>query len=184
MITKEGLKLPLKEEEELINQINREIDIFALDYDNVPVWLQEYKRSWLAQGIKPFATFPYKITKTYITMFQKAFDGTRSWSDRLASIMALGTIIAASAYYIDKKRGEQKTPPASDTAPSAVSSAGRINIGEDEKGKEKFTRISKYPFINLSEAGLQVADGNVEEAYRVMRDMIGRIVQFFHYLLL
>lgn len=174
-ITKEGLRLPTKEEEEMIDYINREVDLYALDYDNVSVFLQQYKRGFLGQAIKPFAIYPYKITKTYTDMVQAAFDGTRPWNERMASIMAFGTLVGVSAYIIDRNRKNQTTPAAGEETPGAVSPAGKVFLGTDEEGKEKFTRISKYPFVNLSEAGLQASEGNLEDAWRVIRDMIGSV---------
>lgn len=175
MITKEGLKLPTKEEQELIAAINEQVDLFGLDYDNVPVQLAQYKRGVLGQALKPFAVFPYKITKMYMTLIEAAFDGTKSWQDRLSSIMALGTMVGIAAWIIEERRKKQKTPVVGENAPSAVKAAGRVLIGEDEEGKEMFTKISKYPFINLAEAGLQASDGNIDAAYQVIRDMIGSV---------
>jgi hypothetical protein len=89
--------------------------------------------------------------------------------------MALGTLIGVFAYAIDQRRKKQKTPAVGANAPGAVSAAGKVLIGEDANGNEMFTRISKYPFINLSEAGLQASDGNISAAWQVIRDIIGSV---------
>lgn len=175
MITKEGLKLPTKEEQELIALINEQVDMYGLDYDNVPVQLAQYKRGVLGQALKPFAVFPYKITKMYMSMIEAAFDGTKSWQDRLSSIMALGTMVGIAAWVIEERRKKQLTPIVGDNAPSSVKAAGRTYLTTDDEGREMFTKISKYPFINVAEAGIQASDGNIDAAYQVVRDMIGSV---------
>jgi|10_taG_2_1085330.scaffolds.fasta_scaffold00321_11 hypothetical protein len=174
-ITKEGLKLPTAEEEALIAAINREADQFALDYDNIPTWLANYKKSAGIQSVKPFAVFVYKINKQFMSHVENFLDGTKSLDDRLAAILTLGTMLGAIGYRLNENKKESTVPAVGENAPSSQSSAGQYYLGTNEDGTEKFTRVGKYPYVNLAEAGLQLADGNSAEAWKVMSNMIGSV---------
>lgn len=174
-MTKEGLKLPNEEEKALLDEINTEIDLFAYDYENVPIWMEKYQQSTLGQAVKPFAKYPYKYAKMLTEMVGQAFDRTKPWQERLAKLLALGTLIGIYAGYRQHKKKEKKTPEVDETAPAQVSTRGRLLVGTDEEGKEMFVRTSKYPYLNVTEAGLQVSEGNFNTARQQVTDMIGSI---------
>ena len=175
MVTKEGLKLPDAEEKAIIDEINSEVDLFAYDYDNVPTWLQNYQQHPLAQAVKPFAKYPYKYTKQVSTLIESAFDQTLPWQERIAKIMALGTLIALYAYVREKQKEKQTTPEVDDSAPAAVNTRGRLYVGTDEQGNELFTRTAKYPFVNLTEAGALFLEGNTSQGFKTITDMVGGV---------
>lgn len=176
-MTVEGLRLPTEEERELIRQINEDVDLYAYDYDNIPTWLEAHRKSVLGQAIKPFATYPYKYAKQVMNMIGSAFDGTQSWQDRSAKILALSTMVAAYAMFSRKRKEEQKTPEAEKNIeiPARLQTRGRLFITTDEAGRELFMRVSKYPFINLTEAGVQMVNGNFEGSKDLLSETIGSI---------
>jgi hypothetical protein len=175
VITKEGLKLPSEQEQEILDFINSEVDLFAYDYDNVPNWLQNYQQNPGWQAIKPFAKYPYKYTKQVTEMIGAAFDGTKPWQERLAKILALGTLISLYAFIRKERQKKSKTPLVPEEAPASVSTRGRLFVGTDEKGNEMFTRTAKYPFVNLTEAGSQFIEGNYKEGINELNDMLGSL---------
>jgi len=174
---KEGLKLPTEEERELIKKINEEIDLYGYDYDNVPAWLEAHQKSVLGQAIKPFAKYPYKYVKQILNTIEAAFDGTQTWQTRVSKILALTTMVAAYAMFSKKRKKEQKTPLAGSDVkiPARLQTRGRLFITTDDKGRELFARTSKYPFFNLTEAGIQFIDGNFEGSIDNLSDMIGSL---------
>lgn len=171
----EGLELPNEMEKEILDMINNEVDFFAYDYDNVPNALENFNRNPVGGAIKPFLKYPYKYAKQITGMMEAAVDQTLPWYDRMAKIMALGTMVSAYAYYREKKRSEQTTPEVPESAPTSMSTRGRLFVDTDEKGNEIFTRVAKYPFINLTEAGLQLTDGNSAQAAQSVQDLIGGV---------
>lgn len=172
---KNGLRLPTEEEKALLDEINKEIDLFAYDYDNVPTWLESHQQSTLGQAIKPFAKYPYKFTKQVTEMIHQAFDGTLPWQERAAKVLALSTVIGLYAAHSERRKHQQKTPEVGPSAPPSVSTRGRLFMGTDKEGNEMFTRVAKYPFLNISEAGLQLAHGHSDTGLQIFQDMLGSI---------
>lgn len=176
-VGKDGLRLPTKEEEALIANINKEADLYAYDYDNVPMWLANMKKNPVMVGFKPFATYPYKYAKQISGMIGAAFDRNRSWQERLAKILALSTLVALySAYSLDRKKKQQTPEGTSPEIEIRAKSGGNVFTGiKDENGKELFVRISKYPFFGLTEAGIQLMRGNTDAAGNIFKEMIGSV---------
>lgn len=106
-------------------------------------------------------------------MAERVFDRTLPYQERLSGLLTLTTIAAAYAYFRKMRREEQKTPEVPDSAPASMSTRGRLFIETDENGKEVFTRVSKYPFINMTEAGLQYYEGNTRQSWEMIEDMLG-----------
>lgn len=174
-MTKEGLRLPTDEEKQLLDDINSEIDLFAYDYDNVPLWLEAWSRNPAGQAVKPFVTYLYKYTKHVNELATAVFDRTQPKQERIAKLLALSTIVALYAYIRSKRKEEQETPEVPETAPASVSTRGRLFVGTDSEGKEMFTRTAKYPFVNLTETGAQFLEGNTNTAFQSINDMIGSV---------
>lgn len=172
---REGLRLPTKEERALLAQMNEVVDLYAYDYDNVPAWLEAHQRSVVGQAIKPFAKYPYKYAKHVSGMVGNVFDRTLPWQSRLASLLALATLMGIYAAYHYAREDEVETPPGDAETPARISPRGRMFVGKDDEGKEVFVRTSKYPFFNITEAGIQLADGQYEAAKDVTSDMVGSI---------
>jgi len=170
-----GLELPNEAEKEILDMINNEVDFFAYDYDNVPNFLENFNKNPVGGAFKPFMKYPYKYVKHITSMMEAAVDQTLPWYDRVAKLMTLGTMVSAYAYYRNQKRSEQKTPEVPESAPASMSTRGRLYLDTDEKGNEIFTRVAKYPFINLTEAGLQLTDGNSNQAWQSIQDLLGGV---------
>jgi len=174
-VTPEGLAVPTKEESQMLADLNDSVDLYAYDYNNVPIELEAFNRNPIAVGIKPFMKYPYKYMKQILNMAGAAFDGTLPWQERLAKIMALATLASTYAYIRNEQKKKQKTPEGVPETPAYVSPRGRLYTGEDESGKEMFVRTAKYPFMNLTEAGMQAAEGNWEAAKDQLSDILGSI---------
>ena len=176
-MTKEGLRLPTEEERNFIAKLNEEVDLYAYDYDNVPAWLEAHQKSVLGQAIKPFAKYPYKYAKHILNLAGAAFDGTLPWQERVSKVLTLTTIVAAYAAFQKKRKEEQETPIAEKNIeiPARLQTRGRLFVATDENGRELFVRVAKYPFINLTQAGMELVDGNFEGAKDGVSEMIGSI---------
>lgn len=170
-----GFKNLSDDERRLLADINNEVDLFAYDYDNVPMWMENYQQSAVMQTFKPFLKYPYKYSKQISNMIGGVFDQTLPWQERMAKILALTTMMSAFAYIRSKRKAKQKTEQVPESAPTSVSTRGRLFIGTDEKGNEIFTRTAKYPFVNLTETGFQFAEGNSNQGFQSLADMIGGI---------
>jgi len=175
LVTKEGLRLPTDMEKEILDAINQEADFFAYDYDNVPNQLQDWQRSAVGQAVKPFVKYPYKYVKHITGLAEGAMDSSLPWQERVAKILTLATMVALYAALRAKLHEDKETEEVNENAPASVSTRGRIKVWTDEQGRELFTRVAKYPFMNITEAGLQLADGNVETARQMVSDMVGGV---------
>lgn len=171
----EGFAVPTEIEKQLLDEINKEVDLFAYDYDNTPMWLENFNSSALGQTFKPFLKYPYKYSKQIANMIGSTFDRSMPWQERMAKLLSVGTIIAMYAYIRDRRKEEQKTEEVPESAPASVSTRGRLFIGTDENGNEIFTRVAKYPFINITETGAQFLEGNTNQGFQSITDMIGSI---------
>lgn len=171
---KEGLRLPTKDERDIISQLNEEIDLYAYDYDNIPLWLEAHKKGAAGQAIKPFATYPYKYAKHVMNLAGAAFDNSIPWQVRVAKLLTLTSLVAAYTYFADKRKQKQKTPAGTADTPTRLSPRGRLYLGE-KQGKELFVRVAKYPFLNLSEGAMQLVNKNYEDAAGLLSDQIGSI---------
>lgn len=176
-MTTEGLRLPTEEERKMIAKINSEVDLFAYDYDNIPLWLTKMKRNPIGVGIKPFATYPYKYAKQITGMVGSAFDQSLPWQDRVSRILALSTLMAIYAMYSDNRKKKQQTPEGTNPEIEIrTKSAGNLFTGlRDAEGNELFVRVSKYPFFGLTEAGIQTMKGNTDSASNIFKEMVGSI---------
>jgi hypothetical protein len=149
------------------------VDLYAYDYDNVPVWLREWSKSPAGQAIKPFAVWPYKYSKQVLRMAGDVFDRTIPWQDRVAKLMALTTLVALYGLFGWKRREEQVTPQGDETTPSWLSPKGRLSIGVDPEGREIFVRTAKYPFLGLTDAGVNLIQGQTEASLDSVQDTLG-----------
>ena len=174
-VTKEGFAVPTNEERQLLADLNNIVDLYAYNYNNVPIQLEEFNRHPLGVAVKPFLKYPYKYIKQFLNPIGAAFDGTLSWQERLAKLLAITTILSAIAMVRNKQKKKQLTPEGTVETPAYVSPRGRLFVGTDEEGRELFVRTAKYPFWNLTEAGLQFLDGQWEAGKDQLSDMIGTL---------
>ena len=172
-----GLRAATKEEKEMLASINDIVDIYGYNYGNIPEVMEKYQRNAFAQSIKPFIVYPYKYAKHVLRMVGDAFDQQIPLADRTAKILALTTLVGAIALYSNAQKKKQETPTADKSLdiPPGLQTRGRLFIGKDKEGRELFTRVSKYPFFNLTEIGLNAADGNWTTANDIVSDMLGSI---------
>lgn len=174
-IDKTGLRDLKKDEKEMLARLIDDIDVYALDYDNIPGWLQQWGRNPAGQAVKPFAVYPYKIIKTYLRMAGDIFDRSIDWRSRVSKLLALTTLLGLMGMYGYSRRHDQLTPQGDETTPSWLRPKGRLPIGVDPEGREVFVRTSKYPFLSIADAGVNLALGQSEAALEVMKDTIGNI---------
>lgn len=162
-----------KAEKEMIADINQVIDLYAYDYDNVPMWIQ----NWGKKGgglVKPFIKYPYKYAKMVTNLASGAFDQTLSVQERTAKIMTLSTLMAIALGTMAWGDEEKETPTGTEKTPSFLDSRGRLYIGK-VNGKELFVRTAKYPFLNLASITKAAVEGQWQEANDVIVDQIGTL---------
>jgi len=175
---KNGLELPTQEERDIIARINEKVDLYAYDYDNVPIQLDEWSRNPFGSAVTPFLKYPYKNIKHVLRMVENVFDRSLPFNERVSGILFLGTLVSIYAYNRSQRREEQKTPEVPPSAPASMSTRGRLFVGTDDEGNEIFTRVAKYPFINLTEAGIQYLEGNGKQSWESIQDMLGSFGPF------
>lgn len=177
-MTTEGLRLPTDEERDMLAALEQATDLYAYNYDNVPLQIDQWRKNPALNAVKPFIVYPYKYMKQVTGMIGKVFDYSIPWQDRIAGLLALATIVGLYASISNERKGHQKTPEADKSMdiPPRLQTRGRMFTGmTDEKGRELFVRVSKYPFLNLSESGMQVVNGNWEGGKDIVSDMIGSV---------
>ena len=174
-VTKEGLAIPTNEERQLLVELNNAVDLYAYNYNNVPGQLEEFNRHPLGSAIKPFLKYPYKYAKQVLNIIGSIFDRTLSWRERLAALLSITTLVSVYAMLRNKQKEKQLTPEGTEETPAYVSPRGRLFIGADKEGLEMFVRTAKYPFFNLSEAGMQFAEGHWEAGKDQLSDMLGSL---------
>lgn len=174
-VTKDGLVGFSEEEEEMLASLNEQVDLYAYDYNNVAPWLEMHVRNPFGQAIKPFLKYPYKYAKQILNMAGSIFDRTAPVQERIAKLLALTTMISLYAWYSTEQKKKQETPESDVNIPAQYRTQGRLFMGKDKDGKEMFTRVGKYPFLNISEAGIQFAEGNMESGRAIVQDMVGSI---------
>ena len=162
-----------KVEKEMIADINQVIDLYAYDYDNVPMWIQ----NWGKKGgglVKPFIKYPYKYAKMVTNLASGAFDQTLPVQERVAKMMTLSTLMAIALGTMAWGDEEKETPTGTEKTPSFLDSRGRLYIGK-VNGKELFVRTAKYPFLNLASITKAAVEGQWQEANDVIVDQIGTL---------
>ena len=170
-----GLKPPTQEEADIIAQINEQVDLYAYDYDNIPFWLQKMRTNVVGQYIKPFSTYPYKYFKMASNLATSVFDQTLPWQERTAKLLSLTTIMSVYAAISKMRKDEQETPEGNEDTPARLSPRGRLLITKDGEGKEIFVRTAKYPFLNLTDAGIAFIDGQEKAGFQIFTDMVGSL---------
>lgn len=167
---------------EFLAAVNDQIDMFTYDYDNIPNWLNSFRKHPAGALVKPFAVYPYKYMKQLTRLAGAAFDPNLSWQERLSSILSLTTVIALWKMYKESlKDDDQRVGKLPDKLPEGVSldqltglvdSRGRTYVGRDAAGNEVFLRTAKYPFVNIAELIEALYTGNPEGALDILKDQV------------
>jgi hypothetical protein len=87
--------------------------------------------------------------------------------------MSLALIVSLYGTYSYNKRKNQKTAVGNEYTPSYFNPRGRLPIGMDSKGREVFIKTTKYPFIGITDAGVELIQGRAETALDVLNDAFG-----------
>lgn len=174
---KDGLRLPSDDEREMLAELNREVDLFAYDYDNVPLWLEEFGRNPAGAAIKPFTKYPYKYMKMVSQMVSAPFDPDSPWQERLAKLLAISTLIGGAAGITQHQRNKQETPEGGASTPAQVSPRGQLYVGTagENDERERFVRTSKYPFFNIANTAMLAVNGDWEASKDSVTDMVGSV---------
>lgn len=163
------------DEKKLIAELNKPIDLFALDYDNVPFWLANFDRGG-GKLVKPFMKYPYKYTKMITNHVAAPFDKSLDPRERAAKAFALGTIVALIMAWYDEQEKKSNIPVGTEDTPYPLRPQGRIYIGSDEaRQQDLFVRVAKYPFFNLTALGESIVKRNFDQTTDLLRDQFGTI---------
>lgn len=171
---KNGFDLPTEVEKQMLDIINSEVDMWALDYENVPTALEDWNKSAFTSAIKPFMKYPYKIFKTFSAMVTKSFDQTLPYEERVAAILTVGTMLYLINLAMKSREDEEETPEVGENSPSTVSKKGRLYVGKDGKD-EMFIKVTKYPFLNVRELVSNLKRKDIEGAGDVLKEMLGTV---------
>jgi hypothetical protein len=163
-----------KEEQRIITEVNKAIDTYAFDYDNKPLWLENFERHG-GKLAKPFLVYPYKYTK-FITHFAASgFDRTLPWQQRTAKVLTLATILVAISMLYRDREDKSTTPQGTEKTPLSLTPGGRVYVGTASNGDEMFVRTAKYPFFNVTSGGLAIAHGNGAELMDLLNEQYGSV---------
>jgi hypothetical protein len=163
-----------KAEKEMIASVNDNIDLFAYDYQNVPLWLS----AWDNKGgrmVKPFMKYPYKYSKMVTNLATGAFDKSLPWQERTSKIMTLATMMALAAGAMGYNDDDRETPEGGEDTPNSYDPRGRWFLGKVGDGKEIFLRTAKYPFFNITTMAQSAIKKDWSTSAEVMRDMVGSV---------
>lgn len=161
-----------KAESKMVAEINKAVDAWALDYDNVNPHLDTFNQK--GKLIKPFVKYPYKYTKRVAQMFAAPFDSTKSPQERTVALLTLATLMAMFLGLEDWRDDKRETPPGTAETPVGLSSKGRFFIGKIGEN-ELFVRTAKYPFANLTGLGKQIIAGDYQDAADLLTDQLGTL---------
>ena len=129
----------------LLGELNKTIDTYAFNYDNVPKALKNLRESPWGWAVVPFPTYGYKLGRYYSRYFAALNPFVQmEVADRAARLLTLTTLGGAglaAAPGRDRKHIEGMT--------SQVDTTGRSKIGTTPEGKESWLRTIKYPWANL-----------------------------------
>jgi hypothetical protein len=171
---KDGFDIPTEMENAMLDLINSEVDMWGLDYDNVPSAIDDFNKGAFTSAIKPFVKYPYKIFKTFSAMLTRPLDRTLSPQERMAAALTLGTMMVILSMAMKSRDDEEETPEVSEDAPSSVDKRGRVLVGKYGK-EEKYLKVTKYPFLNIREAVSGLNKKDYEAAGDVLKEMIGGV---------
>ena len=169
--TAHGIRELTKAEADLIALLNENIDIHAYDYHNVTGWIEGWSRGG-GTLVKPFIKYPYKYSKQITHYVGGVFDTSLTPQERTARALTVGTMMTLSLILSGLK--EPETPEGTPNTPAAFNPRGRMFIGRDG-GTEKFIRLAKYPFLNVTTAGKAVVNKDFETGWDIVKDQIGSV---------
>lgn len=161
-------------EKAMIAEINKAIDLYAYDYDNVPAWLATFDNSTGGRLIKPFMKYPYKYTKMLMHHATAPFDPSLSWQDRLSKGLAFTSMIFIISMLLDDREEEQETPKGGAETPYSLRPQGRV-FAMESGGKELFVRTAKYPFFNVTALGKSLLSGELDQTVDLLREQYGTV---------
>jgi hypothetical protein len=144
------------------------VDIFAYDYDNIPIGLQKFRESTLGAATVPFPVYPYK----YGRMLGRQLSAFNPYSElplreRIARGGSLIGSVAGGEYLRRKLVGGESQVeadldrfreeyPDTETQVAYPYLGGREYVGSstgpDGKPKEHWLRTAKYGYLNLPKA--------------------------------
>jgi len=140
--------------DDIVKQIDDAVDLYALNYTNVPKGLEKFRESPASFLVAPFPTYYYKYAQ-HVSHYIAALNPTIKMTaqDRATRILTLTTLIGLNAYINNKE--EKKSPEyigekrgVTAGMPWQYQTTGRTKIGEDEKG-EAYLRGVKYPWASV-----------------------------------
>lgn len=144
---------------DLMMQIDRVIDRYAYNYDNIHDYLEVLRRVPGSSVIKPFATWGYKHTKQVFEMLGTPFDRAKSPKERVAGAMTLALYVSAI---------------------TAWKVASHLNLDEDDNEKgfdvlpnDQMLRTSWIPFVSWFEVAEGAFTLNPEASREGMREIFG-----------
>ncbi len=145
------------------NEVDAAIDLYALNYVNIPKGLGEFRKTPGSFLIAPFPTYYYKYGQ-HVAHYLQALNPAVKMptQDRATRIMTLMTLMSISAYIdnrLEQKSGEYISPKRGVTSGMAYQfeKSGRVKIGETAEGEE-YLRVAKYPWISVYEAGMGLTE--------------------------
>ena len=163
------------EEEAMLGAVNEIVDLYAYDYDNVPMWLA----TWSRKGglIKPFMKYPYKYMKLITNHASAITDKSLPPQERVAKLLTLTTMVAAVLALDAWRDKEKETPEGTEKTPSSLDPRGRLMVWKNGT-EEFFLRTAKYPFFNIASVGKAVIKKDWGTVGDVMADQLGTVGPF------
>lgn len=170
----------------IIKEINDAIDLYAFDYDNIPLWLTDWRRDPVKSSIKPFITYGYKYHKMLSQMIGRAFEPGISWQERVARLGTIAVItvgVGGFKYMMNQRSGGPDIgeavgqPETADQALSKqqVNPRGRQYVGKKPDGRNLVLRTAKYPFASTYGQVEAVLHGKWDDALDITRDQVGSV---------
>jgi hypothetical protein len=170
--------------QEILGAINASLDLYTLDYINIPGWVEKLGRNPAGRMVKPFAVYPYKMMKTYMSLMGSAFDRNLPWQERAAKVMTLGVIVSSQFMveeYLRRKFSTTQLPPEDASSEwtkerfkTGANARGLTFVGADGD-TEYFMDTSKYPFLQVADMLRYAKDRDLKAGMQALGNYFGNL---------
>jgi hypothetical protein len=167
-VTKDGVKGLSEDDIQKLGEINKAVDEFAFDYENVNPAIKKIRGP--LKLLVPFAKFPYKYWKSIIDPYINMFDQNVPVKQRMAKVLSTSFMIALFSGLLGMKRDESETEETEYDIDPKLKPKGGLFLGEDEFGNEKFLKLRKYSFANVGSFFERLTKGDMEEAFNILQE--------------
>ena len=152
------------------NDISKATDLYNLDYSNTSTWTNWLRKNPVGGMIMPFATFPYKMSKSmayygesllpqrWYKLFKPGYveevgqaAATEARRNMMARFLTANSLMLGGlGYGMASSKGTDRMPDYMEGMDYQTNNTGRINFGFMDE--DSYVRYAKYPGLNVFSA--------------------------------